>query len=269
MYKLIALDLDGTLLNNEKKITERNQHAIAAARAMGVTVILASGRPLEGMAPYLEQLGMNSENDYVLSFNGSRVQRVSDLSVIRQEILTGLDAKRIANKAQELGVNVQAFTPEDGLITPAHSEYTQHEADINGIDITLKDFSTLSNEQEVIKTMMIDSPDLLSKAIEQLPEGFYQDYTIVQSAPFFLEFLNPNSDKGVGVKALADHLGIDASEVICMGDAENDHHMLEYAGLAVAMGNATPETKALADHITDDNENSGVGKAIEKFVTNI
>ena len=78
--------------------------------------------------------------------------------------------------------------------------------------------------------------------------------------------MHKTSDKGAGVQALAERLGINASEVITMGDAGNDHHMLKYAGLGIAMGNATEETKAIADYITDTNNNSGVARAIEKFV---
>lgn len=80
--------------------------------------------------------------------------------------------------------------------------------------------------------------------------------------------MNPNSNKGTGVKALADYLGIDASEVICMGDAGNDHHMIEYAGLGIAMENASEDTKAIANYITDTNDNSGVAQVIEKFILN-
>ena len=89
-----------------------------------------------------------------------------------------------------------------------------------------------------------------------------------RSAPFFLEFLNKNSNKGAGVRMVAEYLGLTADQVICMGDAGNDHHMIEYAGLGIAMGNAMEETKALADYVTDTNDNHGVAAAIEKFILN-
>ena len=114
--------------------------------------------------------------------------------------------------------------------------------------------------------MMVADPEVLTAAINQLPESLYTLYTVVQSAPFFLELMNPNSNKGTGVAMLAEHLGLDASEVICMGDAGNDHHMIKYAGLGVAMGNATDDIKAIANHVTDTNDNDGVAKVIEEFV---
>lgn len=266
MYKLIALDMDGTLLNHQKQISARNKAAIAAARQQGVTVVLASGRPLEGMSAYLEELGMTGEEDYVICYNGTLVQRAADRSVIRSQSLRGRDASHIASLAAELGVNVHAFSPERGLITPAMNHYTEHESRLNDLPVTLLDFAVLSPEEEILKVMLIDPPELLGPAIARLPAELYQAYTVVQSAPFFLEIMNRESHKGAGVAALAEHLGIERHQVICMGDAGNDSHMIDYAGLGIAMGNATDELKAMADHITASNDEDGVALAIERFV---
>ena len=268
MYKLVALDMDGTLLNSEKEITERNKQAIAKAREKGVSVVLASGRPLHGMKEKLNELELTSENDFVVSFNGSFVHRVADFKEIHSRIITGKDAKRVANLAKELGVHMHAFSVEHGLITPENNPYTGHEATINGVETTEFDFSQLEDDHSIIKVMFADAPEVLDKATPQLPSELYDDYTVVRSAHIFLEFLNKGSNKGVGVATVADHLGINPDEVICMGDAENDHHMIEYAGLGVAMANATDETKEIADYITDSNEDSGVAKVIEKFILN-
>ncbi|MGR6980431.1 Cof-type HAD-IIB family hydrolase [Testudinibacter sp. P27/CKL/0425] len=265
-YKLIALDLDGTLLNTQKAISQRNQDAILAARAQGVYVILASGRPYIGMKKYMQQLGMTGSDDYVLCFNGARVERADDGHVINSKMLSGKDAKRVAYYAQQMGLNTHAFSPERGLITPQPSHYTQHEADSNFIDFTVIDFDTLDDDEPIIKSMIIDPPELLEKIVTNLPSELAQRYTVVRSAPFFLEFIHPQANKGAGVAALAEHLNIAAEQVICCGDAGNDLHMLQYAGLGVAMGNATDELKAVADYITADHNDSGVAQVIEKFV---
>ncbi|SIR21926.1 hypothetical protein SAMN05880558_11066 [Aeromonas sp. RU39B] len=266
MYKLIALDMDGTLLNHQKQVSPRNQAAIAAARRQGVTVVLASGRPLEGMSFFLEQLGMTSDDDYVICYNGALVQRASDRQVIRSQLLRGHDAHRVQTLARELGVNVHAFSRNLGLITPAISHYTEHESRLNGLPITVIDFAELYPQDEILKVMLIDPPELLGPAISRLPASLYEDYTVVQSAPFFLEIMNKHSHKGAGVAALAEHMGISREQIICIGDAGNDSHMIEYAGLGIAMGNATDDLKALADHITGMNDDDGVAQAIEHFV---
>ncbi|PWI34213.1 sugar-phosphatase [Vibrio albus] len=268
MYKLIALDMDGTLLNSDKEISQQNKEAIAKARALGVTVVLASGRPIEGIMPKILELDLTSDNDFVLSYNASLVQRVSNGEVIRSQTLTGKETKLLASLSNDLGINIHAFSQEHGLITPKNSKYTEHEAKINGMDVTVLDFSTLEDDHQIIKTMMIDEPDRLEKAIAAMPKELYEQFTIVRSSPFFLEFLNKDSNKGVGVKVIAEYLGLNADQVICMGDAENDHHMIEYAGLGIAMGNAMEQTKSLADYVTDTNDNHGVAAAIEKFVLN-
>lgn len=268
MYKLIALDMDGTLLNPEGQITPRTHAAIAAARAKGVTVVLTSGRPLEGMSRYLRELGLTGPDDYVICYNGALVQRVADQRILRSNLLTGSDASAIARLANEFGVNVHGFSVEQGLISPRVSHYTEHESQLNDMPIHLVDFATLPADAQIMKVMMIDEEPLLSRAIAQLPAELYERYTVVRSAPFFLEIMNKLSNKGTGVAALAEHLGITASQVIAVGDAGNDRHMIEYAGLGVAMGNATDEIKGLAQHITTRNDDEGVAKVIEQFILN-
>ncbi len=266
MYKLIALDMDGTLLTSSKTISPRTKQAIASARAHGVTVVLASGRPLEGMVDKLAELDIRGENEYVACFNGSIIRELGNNQVVHRGIIDGASAKRIARLAEQLGLDVHAFSEEFGLIAPRMSRYTEHEAHINNITTTEMDFEQLSDDHPIIKAMIIGEPDKLSAAISQVPSEFHRDFTVLQSAPFFLEFLNPNSNKGAGIAAIASRLGIEASEVICMGDAENDHHMLEYAGLGVAMANAMEATKLIADLVTDSNDNDGVAKVIEEYV---
>lgn len=268
MYKLIAIDMDGTLLNSKGEISQHNKDAIAQARAQGVHVVLASGRPLDGMLFALQELGMDSDTDYVISYNGSLVQNVATNAMIRQEILAGKDAKLLNQWASKLNVFIHAFSLEQGLISPKANAYTTHESEINDITLTERPFETLQDEEAILKVMMVEEESKLTIAIEQIPAELHDQFTIVRSAPFFLEFMNPSSDKGAGVQALAEHLGIQASQVMTLGDAGNDHHMLEYAGLGVAMGNATEATKQIASYVTDTNNNSGVAKAIEKFVLN-
>ncbi|CAE6899714.1 Cof-type HAD-IIB family hydrolase [Vibrio alginolyticus] len=269
MYKLIALDMDGTLLNSDKVISEENKQAIAKARESGVTVVLASGRPLEGMQDKLDELNIKSDKDFVLYYNGSMVKNVGTNEIIHQQIIDGKSAKLVARKAKELGAYVHAFSQIHGLITTEHNPYTDIEANINGLEITEMNFDSLEDDHPIIKAMMVAEPSKLTEVIAALPSELHETFTVVQSAAFFLEFLHPSSNKGVGVAAIAEYLGIQPQEVICMGDAENDHHMLEYAGLSVAMENAMDETKKIADYITESNDNHGVARAIEKFVLNV
>lgn len=265
MYKLIAVDMDGTLLREDKTVSERTKVAIQMAHEQGVKVVLASGRPIEGLNRYLEELGLCTEEDYVLSYNGSVVQNVGTREVIAKSVLKGTDLMNLYEIAKQLNVNIHAFS-KDGCITPKMSEYSQLEGRINGIPVHEVDYSKISADEDIVKIMLIDPVEILEEAIKKLPQDIYEKYTVVRSAPYFLEFLNKKSGKATGVQALAEHLDIKREEIICIGDAGNDLDMIEYAGLGVAMGNAFEEVKKAADYITATNEEDGVAKVIEKFV---
>ncbi len=266
MYKLVAIDMDGTLLKEDKTISERTKKAIQSAREKGVTVVLATGRPIEGVSRYLEELNMYTEHDYVLSYNGALIQKTKSKEAVAKVALKGEDLHYLRKLSDELGVNIHAFSEKRGLITPKNSKYTEVEAEINNIEIHEMNIDNIPDDEVMIKIMMIDEPEILGEAMEKLPKEVYEKYTVVRSAPFFLEFLNKSVNKGVGVELLAKHLGVKQEEVITFGDAGNDLHMIEYAGLGVAMGNAFDEVKEAANYITDTNENDGVAKAIEKFI---
>jgi Cof subfamily protein (haloacid dehalogenase superfamily) len=264
MIKLIALDMDGTLLNNNKCISERNYQAIQAAKEAGIKVVLASGRPLQGLQSHLEHLGLTGIDDFVVSYNGSLVQRVGNGEVLHQTSLKGIDAKELFKVSQQLDVFIHAFSVKQGLITHKHNTWTDHEASLNGIVATEVDFSKLDHDEDIIKVMLVADENTLTEAINQLPAHLKQQYTVVQSSPFFLELLHPSSNKGIAVEKLSQVMNISPKEVMCVGDAENDHAMLIFAGIAVAMENADPATKALANYITKSNVADGVGIAIEE-----
>ena len=265
MYKLIALDMDGTLLKEDKTISKLTQEVIQKAKDKGVKIVLASGRPVEGIHRYLEQLNLMSGEDFVVSYNGAIVQNTKTKEIISRTVLTGRDLHELYTLSKTLGVNIHAFSQE-GCITPKLTKYSILEGEINGIPVVEKNYETIQESEEIIKIMMVDEPERLQEAIDQLPAYLYEKYTIVRSAPFFLEFLNKEVNKGVGVEALANSLGIKREEVICMGDAGNDEHMIRYAGLGVAMGNAFDEIKAIADFVTKSNDEDGVAYVIEQFV---
>lgn len=265
MYKLIALDMDGTLLREDKTISEGTKIAIEKAKKKGVKIVLASGRPTEGIRSYLEELDLLSGEDFVVSYNGAVVQNTKTKEIINRTVLSGVDLHELYELSKELGVNIHAFSKE-GCITPELTKYSILEGDINNIPVITVDYKDVAKEEEIIKIMMVEEPEILQKAIDSLPKEIYEKYTVVRSAPFFLEFLNKKVNKGTGVEALANSLGIKQEEVICMGDAGNDEHMIRYAGLGVAMGNAFEEIKEMADFITKSNDEDGVAYVINKFV---
>lgn len=270
MYKLIALDIDGTLLNTDKKITPEVFSAIQDAKKQGAKVVLSTGRPLPGVTPLLEELNLTDDGDYVICFNGAVVQEVKSKKVLCNLELGIDDFNLIYNEIyKKHNTYIHISTPTN-LITPNEipGEYTQLEARINKIPIEYKPIEEINDSIKFCKIMIVDESEKLEEIIKEIPKEFYDKYTIVRSAPFFLEFLNKDANKGTALKALCNNINIPIENSIAVGDEENDQHMIKYAGLGVAMGNARSSIKDIADFITSTNNEHGVAEVINKFILN-
>lgn len=265
--KLIAIDIDGTLLNKQHEVTPRVKAAIEAARDKGVAVVLATGRPFIGVQRYLHELGLEQEGQYCVTNNGALVQRANDGACVAEVPVSFDDYLYYEQLARELGVSYQALT-QSHLYTANKdiSRYTIHEAGLTGMPLRYRAVEEMDSSLIFPKVMMIDEPERLDAAIARIPAEAYERNTILKSAPFYLEILNKEVNKGAGVKLLADRLGLSPDEVMAMGDQENDLAMLEFAGTGVAMGNAISSVKAIAQFVTKSNQEDGVAWAIEKFV---
>ncbi|HPR81935.1 MAG TPA: sugar-phosphatase [Enterococcus sp.] len=267
--KLIAIDIDGTLLNSHHQLTNEVHTALKQAEAQGVKIVLCTGRPLTGVESLLEELDLFSGNDYVITYNGSLVQSTHDKEIVSKFGLSHDDYLEIELLARKLGVHLHTET-EDTMYTSNRdiSPYTIHEAFLVNMPLKYRTPEEMTEELSIIKMMMIDEPALLDEIIPLIPESFMEKYTVVKSTPFFLEILNKEVHKGAALERLATHLGLDRSEVMALGDNENDVTMIEYAGLGIAMANATENIKNVADAITTSNDEHGVAEAIFSYVLN-
>lgn len=267
MYKLIATDMDGTLLNSKKEVSENTFCAIQNAKKQGKKVVLATGRPLPGVIRYLDELKLNEDGDFVICFNGALVQEVKTKKVISNIEMNYEDYRKIYEFAVENNVRIHINTPTN-IVIPYDSpnKYSGIEANINEIEIVSMTDSEIKEKVTFCKIMIIDDPEKLETLMTKIPDELHKNYTIVRSAPFFLEFLNKEANKGNALKKLCEHIGISIDEAIAIGDEENDKHMIEYAGLGVAMGNARESIKKIANHITVTNNEDGVCKVINEFL---
>lgn len=268
--KLIAIDIDGTLLNSHHHLTDEVKIALKKAEEKGVKVVLCTGRPLTGVQDLIEELDLYSENDYVVTYNGSLIQKTKTKEIVSKFELSHDDYLAIDGLARKLNIHLHTETV-DTMYTSNRdiSRYTVLESHLVNMPLKYRTQEEMTDELNILKMMMIDEPALLDDAITKIPPAFYEQYTIVKSAPYFLEFLHKEVDKGAAVKLLAAQLGIDASEVMALGDNENDLPMIQFAGVGIAMGNATENVKKAASFITSSNDEHGVAVAIEKFVLNV
>lgn len=270
MYKLIALDIDGTLLNTEKKITSNVYNSIQEAKRNGAKVVLSTGRPLPGVTPLLEELNLTDDGDYVICFNGAVVQEVKSKKVIADIDMNVEDFRTIYNKVcKPNNTKIHINTPTH-LITPHEvpGKYSVLEAELNKISIEYKPENEIDESIKFCKVMIVDEPEKLEEIISTIPKELYEQYTIVRSAKYFLEFLNKKANKGTALQALCDNIDMPIEKTIAVGDEENDQHMIKLAGLGVAMGNARESIKDIADYVTKTNNEHGVAHVIEKFILN-
>jgi Cof subfamily protein (haloacid dehalogenase superfamily) len=267
LYKLVAIDIDGTLMNDRKEITKEVNDAIQATKAKGVKVVICTGRPIVGVQSIIEELKLNDEDDFVITYNGALVQNTYSKDVESQITLTYENLGELYDLSLKLHSPLQFFDTEN-LYTPNReiSRYTVHEAHINQIPINYLPIDEVPKDMLIPKVMFIDDPERLNTTIANIPESVWEKYTFVKSTPFFLEILDPRVSKGNAVKLLAEKLGIKQEEVICIGDGENDLSMIEYAGCGVAMDNAVSVVKGVAQFHTLSNNENGVAYAIEKLI---
>lgn len=265
--KLIAIDMDGTLLNPQHEITPAVKEAIKAARDKGVAIVLATGRPFIGVLRYLVELDLQQKGQYCITNNGALVQQAASGDCVAEVTLNYNDYRYFEQLSRELGVHFQALTKS--LLFTANkdiSEFTVHESFLTGIPLRYRTVEEMDKTATFPKVMMIDPPEILDDAIRRIPQDVLERYTIMKSSPYYLEILNKKVNKGAGVKILSERLGLAREEIMAIGDQENDLAMLDFAGTGVAMGNGIDSVKSVAQFITKTNREDGVAYAIEKFV---
>ncbi len=268
MIKIVTIDLDGTLFDNEKKISKENKRAIKKAKENGCYIVIATGRPYNGVKDVLTELNLTTENDYVILYNGGKIMNVGKNELIYSSTIDGAYVKKLYQKSIEEKVHIHAFRENEDLITPLKNPYTLVEETINKIDAKVFDFNNIKDDEKFIKAMLVDSDENITRITPLFKKIYDGKYSVLRSSKIFLEFLNIETNKGKALKFLANYLNIDIKDTMAIGDADNDIPMIEISGIGVAMSNAFKEVKDYADHITESNLESGVAKAIDKFINN-
>ncbi|KRM69339.1 Cof-like hydrolase [Apilactobacillus ozensis DSM 23829 = JCM 17196] len=263
--KLIAIDIDGTLLNEENQLTTETIKAVQEARDNGIKVVLCTGRPLTGVKPYLKKLGISGNQEYAITFNGSQVQD-SNGRVIEKYALKHSDFKEIEKLSHELKTNFQIETNDYIYATNRDlSPFSITESYLVNMPIRVRTPEEITEDFDIIKAMLIANPDVIDNAMENIPDDLTERLSMVRSEPVFIEFMNKNATKGKALHKLAQDLNITSENVMAIGNEGNDMSMIEYAGKGVAMGNGIQKVKDVADIITKSNKEDGVAYAIRNY----
>lgn len=264
-YKILVLDIDGTLTNQRKEITEHTRKTILQLQKQGVKVVLASGRPTYGVIPAAKTLEMDQYEGYILSFNGGQIINCKTGSVLFERIIEPHYIEQIYDQVKYKDVAVMTYEGDTIVTETPDNYYVQKEAFINKMKIKqVEDFRAYV-DFHVTKVLVAADGDYLKNVEMDMTGYFGSKLSIYRSEPFFLEIMPPNIDKATSLEKLLRQLHLTRNEMIACGDGANDISMIQYAGLGVAMENAQQNVKQCADYITRSNEEDGVAYAIEKF----
>ena len=265
-YKLIAMDLDGTLSNDQKVITEKTKKALMEAQKQGIRLALASARPSPGLFRERDVLDMGSYNGILMSYNGGRIVDAATGNVLFETSMDLEETKTVLRQLESLPV-----TPilDDGVqfyVSDRNGFKVDYECRNNNMVCTevpnLAEFLNFAP----IKILMSVDPAIIADVQAQIAEMLPESLTVVQTAAFYLEVIPKVINKGQGIRDICSVLGITPAEVISFGDAQNDIPMLQTAGMGVAMGNASEAVKAAADMVTLTNNEDGIAAALEKLL---
>lgn len=266
MIKLIGIDFDGTLLDDNKRISDYNIECIKKATKQGVTCILATGRPLSDVViNYHKQLDLYNDKQFFIGFNGTSISNVTTKEVIFEQKLNYYDIIKLFKFANENNFVAYIYL-ENCLLYNKLNEWLLREKEYNNINLKPIDLSTLSTDFTAYKFMIAEDPDTLDKLEINMTKEISDNFTILRSMPHYLEFLPQGCNKYSCLKLFATYLGIKDEEIMAIGDSMNDYQMIKYTINSVAMGNSVQKIKDIAKYITLDNNNSGVGHIINKLV---
>lgn len=265
--KVLVLDIDGTLTNSRKEITDKTRQAIWDAVLRGHKVVLASGRPTPGMRRYEEELKLARYGGYLLSFNGARIVECRTGEVIYQNTLSPGLVPGLYRYAREHRMGLVTYLGDTVISAFEPDEYVQLEARINGLPVRVVENFPGFVDFDIQKCLMTAPGEQAAVYEKELQEKYSREASIYRSEPFFVEIMPQGVSKASSIEHMLPVLGVDREHVICCGDGYNDISMICYAGLGVAMANAQPAVKEAADYITASNDEDGIVEVIREFMS--
>lgn len=261
-FKLVAVDLDDTLLSKEFKLTGRVREAVAAVRAAGIGFTFSTGRMYRSAVPFARELGIDMP---LITYQGALVKNFLSGDVLLYRPLPLVCAREIISKIHQLGYHLNAYL-DDRLLVERDTPEGRRYAAIAGVGAEVVGDLLEFLDRDPTKVVVISGEPLLDRLSVELTPLYAGKVHIVKSKPHFLEFSHPLATKGEALACLAGCFGVVRGEIMAVGDSYNDLEMLEFAGLGVAVANAREDVKKRAGYVTSASYGDGVVEALEKFV---
>ena len=266
-YKLLVLDVDGTLLNNEREISKRTLSALLKVQQMGVRIVLASGRPTYGLMPLAKTLELGNYGGFILSYNGCQIIKAQNGEILFERRINPEMLPYLEKKARKNGFAIFTYHDDTIIADNPENEYIQSEALLNNLKVIKEEEFSIAIDFAPCKCMLVSDDE---KALVGLEEHWKRRLNgaldVFRSEPYFLEVVPCGIDKANALGALLEQLKMKREDIIAIGDGVCDVTMLQLAGLGVAMGHAQDSVKVCADYVTASNEEDGVAQAVEKII---
>lgn len=269
--KLIAIDIDGTLLDSKGNLSNKNKKAIQEAQELDIKIILFTGRPYHSAKEILDKLDLSDKNHLIVTNNGGLIQESKTGKIIHESTFTRAEILDVYQLSQKLKMPLNLID-SDYVYEPDQpigfeSIYTGGKSsEKNNLKFVDLDMGKLTKDFRVNQIIMSRPETELDAILPKIPENYFEKYNIYKSLSFILEFLPKDVDKGNSLDRIRAILALEKDEIMAIGDQENDLSLLEKAGLGIAMGNAVKEVKETANYITKSNDRNGLAYAIRKFV---
>lgn len=262
-FKLLALDLDDTLLNDKFAISPRNREAILEATRKGITVTLATGRMFRSALTYARELDLDVP---LITYHGALVKKAYSGEEIYHCPVPLKEAQEITAYLEERGCHLNLYV-NDNLYVREDNHLTRYYVKIANVDFTsVGDLSKFLKEEPTKMTIINKDEVKLRQLWDNFKERYGQLLSIGLSRPYFLEITHARATKGQALSSLAHSLGVKREEIMAVGDSYNDIDMIKLAGMGVAVENGRQEVKEAADYITSSHQEDGVAEVVERFI---
>lgn len=266
-YKLIVIDVDGTMLNSNRELTKRTAQTLRKVQQMGIRVALASGRPTYGILPLAQAIDLGVYDGYIISYNGAQVMEAKTGQIIFERRIDPQMVPYLEKKATKMGLTMAYYDGNEVVSTDITNPHIVDEAEMNGMTLRQDDVLSLSMDDWPAEVMLVsDDEEALTSLEKHMQRHLNGVMDTIHSNPYYLEIVGYQVGKSYAMSALVQKMGIGLDEVLAIGDGEADINMIQMAGTGVAMANATEGVRRCADFTTLSNDQDGAALAIEKAI---
>ncbi|WP_326513795.1 Cof-type HAD-IIB family hydrolase [Clostridium intestinale] len=273
--KVIIMDVDGTLTNSEKKITEKTKKTLIRAQEEGVILVLASGRPTSGLMDYAKELKMDKHHGLLVSFNGAKVIECQTNKLLFNETMSVKEGQAVLEHMKKFDVKPMIDKDDYLFVNDVYDCYVQYkdkpfnviqyESRGGKFKLCEKDDLAAFADYPLNKILTAGDPEYLKENYEEMMDPFKDTLSCMFTGAFYFEFTAKGIDKAKALDTVLIPMGYKKEEMMAFGDGHNDASMIKYAGIGIAMANAVEDLKQVADEVTLSNEEDGIAYALSKY----